>query len=401
MTIEKQPTIMELSSQSPLKDLIKKNQIKKVNPLALNNKQLSLIKKELNVFLDTLNTQQSIFTRIALFWGSRPLWQKITAASLLILPPLIIGLIANIAVMIMLSIVTVFTSFAIHFLLENHHNQVLRKSDELKKGINLLTDTLGVIIQSLDANRIRLDSEIDNFEKKNTALASHINTLNKQINALSQNNKKLNDTQTELQKTTIKLQTTELSLKESIDSQSELLQRNQLTLAETIKNHEKYQAELSEQIKILTATESTLKLEVEKAEYISEALNEAVKTLASTVIADGKAREDFQQRLNDFINNKEHRFELLAERIKTTEEQLARVTHELNQSNEKYQQLLEKQEQQINRLEHLDSVPLKKEGTLQKTSSYKEKIGLYALKNQHRTSQNCSQELNDNKHLVV
>ena len=118
-----------------------------------------------------------------------------------------------------------------------------------------------------------------------------------------------------------------------------------------------------------------MNLEINKAKKINTALQAAITTFSSAVIGDSEHRAAFQVRLNEFITNKEVSFLHVVDRICKAEEQLSLVTKELEECNARYRRNLEKQEEQIIRLEAIPASPPKKpQGASVALSS----IGIYA-----------------------
>ena len=95
--------------------------------------------------------------------------------------------------------------------------------------------------------------------------------------------------------------------------------------------------------------------EVEQARSVGLVLSGTVETFSNIVIQDKEQRAAFQNRLEDFLNNKEKSFVEVAERICEAEHKLSVVTKQLEQSNQRYRKLLDRQEQQIIRLEQIDA----------------------------------------------
>lgn len=67
--------------------------------------KIQKIKVDLNQLIQSMNNNPSWLSRAARFWNEIPLWQKITAGAVLTIPLLMIGIMANLAALITLSIV--------------------------------------------------------------------------------------------------------------------------------------------------------------------------------------------------------------------------------------------------------------------------------------------------------
>ncbi|AGH55404.1 hypothetical protein [Legionella pneumophila] len=100
--------------------------------------KIQKIKVDLNQLIQSLNNNPSWLSRAASTWHEIPLWQKITAGAVLTIPLLMIGLMANLAALITLSIVTGIIYAVSHILLENHQNQSTNNTKHLNAGIQVL-----------------------------------------------------------------------------------------------------------------------------------------------------------------------------------------------------------------------------------------------------------------------
>jgi len=66
----------------------------------------SQIKENLFKLIDKMNDNPSLLSRASLFWYSMPWWQKLIVGAVLIAPILAIGILAHIAVLITIAIMT-------------------------------------------------------------------------------------------------------------------------------------------------------------------------------------------------------------------------------------------------------------------------------------------------------
>ena len=304
------------------------------------------------------------------------------------MPVLIIGIVANIAVLIAISIFTLLDFVATSIALDNHHSHNVSSTKQLKAGIASIVDTLGVVIQSLGLLTRQLAQSIDEFQQENKQLTAHIDALSKQITKLSTQVSLLMTTEQQLRNTADELEQTITTLKTSAVEQTELLEKTQKKLEQVTHDYEQNTNLLSEKIIELNTVKYEMGLEVEQAKNVGLVLQAAVDTLSNSVILDTTQRLTFHEKLNEFLTNKEASFDLIAERIFKAERELEQVNQELvlvkeqfKSSNERYKELLDKQEQQMLRLQRLNN--LKGTTTLepQKTEEIKpSNNGFYAIK---------------------
>ncbi len=229
--------------------------------------------------------------------------------------------------------------------------------------------------------REQLAIEIDALQKENVRLTQNVDQFFEQINTLKSEISTLNDTEKALRATQIELELTAKTLKGSIEEQSQVLENTQKELEQVVLAYKDNQNQLSDKIKELDEVKVTMSKEVDQAQTLSLVLRSTVDALSKTVIADEEQRTSFQLRLNDFLTNKEKSFDQVAERICEAERKLSVVTKQLEESNQRYRKLLDRQEQQIIRLEQIDVV--QPEEVQESFDGVKPSInGFYAIKNE-------------------
>ncbi|HHF7380179.1 TPA: LegC2/C7 family Dot/Icm T4SS effector [Legionella anisa] len=345
----------EQMEQGTLAQKTKKDKERFEKIITTQNK-IQKIKVDLNQLIQSMNNNPSWLSRAASFWNEIPLWQKITAGAVLTIPLLMIGLMANLAALVTLSIVTGIIYAVSHILLENHQNQNTNNTENLNAGISSLVDLLDTVISTLELLREQLAIEIDAFQKENERLTESVQQFCEQINTLKSEISKLSDTEKALRAIQIELELTAKTLKGSIEEQSQVLENTQKELEQVVLAYKDNQNQLSDKIKELDEVKVKMSKEIDQAQSLSLVLRSTVEALSKTVIADEEQRTSFQLRLNEFLTNKEKSFDQVAERICEAERKLSVVTKQLEESNQRYRKLLDRQEQQIIRLEQIDMV---------------------------------------------
>ena len=370
----------EHTEQDTLAQKTKKDK-ERFEKIVTTQNKIQKIKIDLNQLIQSMGNNPSWLSRAASFWNEIPLWQKITAGAVLTIPLLMIGIMANLAALITLSIVTGIIYAVSHILLENHQNQNTNNTKHLNAGISSLVDLLDTVISTLDLLREQLALEIDAFQKENARLTQNVDQFCEQINSLKSEISKINDTEKALRATQIELELTAKTLKGSIEEQSQVLENTQKELEQVVLAYKDNQNQLSEKIKELDEVKVKMSKEVDQAQTLSLVLRSTVEALSKTVIADEEQRTSFQLRLNEFLINKEKSFDQVAERICEAERKLSVVTKQLEESNQRYRKLLDRQEQQIIRLEQIDVV--QPEEVQESFDGVKPSInGFYAIKNE-------------------
>lgn len=206
----------EQMEQDTLAQKTKKDK-ERFEKIVTTQNKIQKIKVDLNQLIQSMNNNPSWLSRAASFWNEIPLWQKITAGAVLTIPLLMIGLMANLAALITLSIVTGIIYAVSHILLENHQNQNTNSTENLNAGISSLVDLLDTVISTLDLLREQLAIEIDAFQKENERLTESVQQFCEQINTLKSEISKLSDTEKALRAIQIELELTAKTLKGSIE----------------------------------------------------------------------------------------------------------------------------------------------------------------------------------------
>lgn len=349
--------------------------------IVITQNKIQQIKADLTRLIHAMNQNPSLFSRAASFWNEIPLWQKITAGVVFTAPLMIIGIMANLAALITLSIVTAIVYTVSHILFENHQNQNTNNTEHLNAGISSLVDLLDTVISTLDFLGKQLAVEINTLQKENERLTENIEQFCEQIKTLTLNINNLTDTEKKLRETQIDLELTATTLKDSNNAQSQLLEITQKEIDKVVHEYKENQSQLSDKIKELDEVKLKMSKELDQAQSLSLVLRSTVDALAQTVIADEEQRTSFQLRLNEFLTNKEKSFDQVAERICEAERKLSVVTKQLEQSNQRYRQLLDRQEQQIIRLEQIDVDVYQPDEKQELSNGVKPSInGFYAVK---------------------
>ncbi|KTD68161.1 MULTISPECIES: LegC2/C7 family Dot/Icm T4SS effector [Legionella] len=322
--------------------------------IALTQEHLAQVKKSLGAIVDSLQDNPSLISRAAAFWGELPLWQRIVGGVALSGPTLIIGAAAHIGFLVTISGVSALAYTTSGIVLDDHHYHTKNIAQKLKEGIFGVAEILELTIGALDSIRKKLAAEIDKFKQENEKLAQNITRLNEEVETLSAQVEVYVETEKLLRKTVEKLESTALSFKQDIEKQSEQFQATQRELAKAKDEHSQSLILLSQKTSELSEVRSSMGIELEKAKRIADSLKGTVKILSNTAINDSSQRQAFQEKLNTFLTDKTASFDDVAERITKAESELSVVKSELKASTERFNKLLELQEQQLKRLQGLD-----------------------------------------------
>lgn len=331
----------------------KKKLIKNLKELEATQENFDQIKKHISSIIDSLVKNRSLFSRAAVYWENMPLWLKIIAGVVLVVPTLVLGIAIHVTTLIVISVLTLVAYVASALVLENHVQKEEHITERLKENMLGLADSLGSVIESFEPLRKQIAEEIEYFHQENERLNLNTTELSEQIEQLTTQAEQLQKTEQSLRKTKEKLENTADTLDVKVKIQEELLLINKAELQKIKEEIEKNELELSEKISELNQVKQEMGVEIERTESIAQVLKKTVEKLSQTAIKDQNHRESFQNKLNDFFANKEESFNKVAKRICDAEHELCLVKEELNFSNKRYQELLERQEHVIKRLEQI------------------------------------------------
>ncbi|MCL9683995.1 LegC2/C7 family Dot/Icm T4SS effector [Legionella maioricensis] len=316
--------------------------------------QISQVKASLGTIIDTMAQNPSIFNRVATYYGEFPLWQKIAIGLGISVPTLALGIFAEIGALLVIGGVTVVAYTATGIVLDDHHHCNVNIAERLKSGIISLADVLELTIKALDSIGKKLAEEIAKFKVENLKLAERVSDLGDQIETLSSQVELYIETEKLLRATKEDLEETADKLKKSVTDQGDLLQKNQEELSRVTKAYNRSQEQLSEKIVELTSVRVSMGKEVDRAKKLATTLERTITSLSGAVIEDKKKREVFQNKLEEFLGEKETGFESVAGRLNDAERELSLGKDEFKWANDRYNDLLKRQEAMVVRLEELD-----------------------------------------------
>lgn len=333
-----------------------------LHSLASTQSTIQKIKEQLKQVLQAITHNPSLFSRAAVFWAGLPLWQKVLGGAGLILPLLLIGLFAHLAVLITLSVVAVLIYTAASLLLDNHQNNAVDATQELTLGMNTLVDLLDTVIATLDQLSKQLELDLASFQQENIRLTQHLDECAQLINTLTTQVNALTNTITALTHTQVDLEAQNTSLDASVEKQKQLLEATQNELAQAIADYEEQQQLLGARIQKLNELNMQLTQDAEQAQATGKVLAQITKGLSNTLLQGQEQCEAFQKRLEEFLANKEKHFAEILGVMGDTTRGLSQTTEELEQSQQQHRLIIDRHEQEVNRMGDLLLGASRKEG---------------------------------------
>jgi chromosome segregation ATPase len=182
---------------------------------------------------------------------------------------------------------------------------------------------------------------------QNKELNQSINVLNTQLKHMDDEINTLSQTNSGLEQDKARLRTGVDDLQQHLKQAAIELQKAEATLQSARNEHDSILLQLREKVTQLDQSEKQLSFEVKKASTVQLSLDETIDILSKSVITDGQQRAEFMEKLRELITNKDAFFTNAAKRILDAENELTRVTKELEQTNQHYKALISEYETQI------------------------------------------------------
>lgn len=295
------------------------------------NDQLSKIEENLNSVVDSLHDNPSLLTRMANRWGALPGWAKIVGGILFFGIFFTVGILAHLAVVIGISAVTA-TGFTVgSVVLDDHYKSSKQSKDMLKSGMLSLGNLLKSTILVLDKICEQLATEIDKFKQENTRLSEGIDVLNEDLR-------------------TLRAEIDDLSLTK------EALATLQIKFEETANDFERLHQLLNARIEELERIKSKMSSQIEEQQGMVTLLQGTLDTFSTKIFGEDTERNQFILKMKAFIQDGSASFSTIAERICKAEKELSKTQHALDESNRRYEKLIEKHTGLVDRFEQLITV---------------------------------------------
>lgn len=326
---------MPLSNLSPKPERLKK----------LKNSQVKLtqIQKDLEILVDSMAKNTSIFSRASNFWGRVPLWQKILAGILIAAAPIVAGVFAQLLLWL---VITAFVS-AIYIgasvVLDDHFNHSQHSTQNIKLGITSLAEGLQVLMTSLEQISEALTEQVDLFSKENQQFTEHVSDLGKGNVSLTEEIKKLQDIEKKLRLRQGELEKTCNELSKSVVQQTKLLEETQSTLTKVKIDHTDTQTQLKEKTSELAEIKDQLTTAINNYKRLEEFMNETLKVMTTKMSENAPQQELFQQQLTAFSK--------IIAKICNEANELTEVKKSFRQKTNEYQDLIARYERIVIRFE--------------------------------------------------
>lgn len=338
------PLIMDKAGE----DLVEPSPLDSVG---LSQDQLVQFKHDLKQIIESMNPGTSWFHRASIFWANLPLWLKVVAAIVLIVPPFVIGIVLHIASLIVISVAVFIFYSAFSFFFYNHKQSAESSNDQIEQEIYKLANGLDTVIFSLDVQSKKISDELDDFHVKNRKLEIKVNELSTHRLKLEQTSILYSELVGDLQVNNNDLDSTLDSLSHSKLKHLENLQIYQNMIVQFKKDQELNQHELSEKISELNRVKNELSEALQIPNSLLPALKESVEQLMLKAFKRKEDQVRFQENLDLFLSKKEGSADVLIQRLNDTQHKISVIKEALNVNHRRYEDLLNREDDVITRLE--------------------------------------------------
>jgi DNA repair exonuclease SbcCD ATPase subunit len=323
----------------------------RIDKLKKSELNLSQIQKELERLIDAMAQNPSMLSRATYYWGSLPLWQKITTGLLLATPTLMIGILAQLTVYYIITALVLICYTGASVVLDDHHSHAQRGKTNIKSGITNLAAGLNTVTDSLEQISDALSEQITLFSEENEHFGENISDLKTHNTSLQQEIDKLKTVEKTLSSTVSELETLCSELKKSTEEQTNLLEATQASLNKLKINYAQNQKQLEEKINELSDL-TRLFSSAEKAYNENlEALKEALDTMAKISVDSKEQRDALYKETSSFIKNNNPSLLDLHNILQTKVREVSELKQKLQAATDKQEELVNRAEQQVNLLE--------------------------------------------------
>ncbi len=309
------------------------------------------VKQGLAVIIDSIQSNESMFTGWSRKWGDLEVWKRILTGTIIMSPPVIAAIATEAAVLFAISagVAVIFTASSI--VLDDHHSATHKINEALKNGVASLADILGTVIEVLEGIALKLNAEVNKLKVQNSILQEQVETMKAEITKLATQVGALTTTRERIADDVERLET-------QISNGGEFIDRWQLELLQVKDNYSLVNEELKGKVSELSLTRDAFEKQLGDASRLTEMLQATNAQLREMILDGESSHQQRQHAFEEFIQGKGDIFDNIAAKVSTAEQELQLVKKELERANLRYTKLLarherlaDRQEQQVRRLE--------------------------------------------------
>ena len=163
--------------------------------------KVNQIKDNLAVVAAQFTNRSSWLTRVSLFWGDFPQWQKILLGILLFGALITIGVVMHVIILVISAAIAAFVFMTYSLLLDAHRRVVNASQEVLKQGLDSLAALMGSVLGAFEAVRKDFAHEVDEFRDQNDVLLTTLEEQERQLTVLGNRLEHLGTIESDLQET--------------------------------------------------------------------------------------------------------------------------------------------------------------------------------------------------------
>ncbi len=325
--------------------------LSRAEQIAFMQKHIGNVQGSLKILLNSMAENPSYLSAWARLWGDLSQWKKWLGGTLVTALPITVAIAAHLPVLFGVGGAMAVIFGTTNFLLEDHFRSSQFFLQKIKERVLSLADILVWTITILHDLAKVLETQVNKFKEENAKLKSenerltdNVDKLCRSVDVLSRNIKiKLDECQM-ISNIKEELAINIQQLSHRLDSQTldaeariqhlEALEESQSKLALIEEAYSSITEQMHSQISQLAKEKSELAHEVANLKQMGQVLSATIQEMSKTVIGDASEREQFQQRLDRFITDKEESFAELTAKASETGKKLIHTQEELESTKE-------------------------------------------------------------------
>lgn len=295
------------------------------------------------------NYNQSLLSKAAVFWADVSLRYKIGLGVLFIAPLFVLGVLANLSVLLTLCVVAVVVYAASSLLLDNHqYNTSLNQAKLNSVASNMLEffeDTTGMLHDLSKQISLALDA----LTQENAVLALRVIDLGRHIEDLSTHNESLLETSTALSEEKEKLMKINEQLDGDIKLHSALFDTMQSEMQTLLSLYTEAKDSLSCMTSELFEVKVTLGAEIESMQNTTTKLKSMVKNMSEALLKKNAGQMKLDGALSDCLSG----LTSVAQGLEGSCAHFEESVEETKALHARHSALLDRKERQVIQLEQL------------------------------------------------
>lgn len=347
-----------------------------LNQIDFSFNTLTNIKKNIDVLTKRKPKPKSFFTNLAALWGEIHWITKGIILFTILIPIILIAIYTQILFILSAAVVTSFIYIGISLILDNHYNIEGGFKDENDKRTGALVDFFGLILNKLWGVGHGLQREVGEFNAQNQILTTEVQSFTLENANFKTQIEKLTKESERLSKHCVEFESIVSDLEQKVQEQEQIIKQERDLQSLIQKEHVKTNTQLEAQSTILSINVQALKLKLNHFENNEILLRNAIQQLVGINARSDQSSIEFSAKLNAILQKVEDQFVNFALELHTISEKFNAALARLNEGNEKQENLLIREAENLQVLEVIVDCEKRKQSHLVKQSVFKERNAL-------------------------